>query len=253
MIKIMKYPGSKLTVIPEIIGKYNKSNKKYFIDVFSGSGSVIMNIKSEYKIYNDINPDLVFLFSTLKNNYDLFYKDISKAVATKKIFFDYYDKRTDFARNNIYGALKTFYDFNVNFGGMGNTYSKIDKSLYGSIKKNIDNLNLIKNDVKKWVIENMDFKELITKYDSQNSFFYFDPPYPGKSWYEYNFNIDDFKDLNNIIKNIKGKYLMNFNKEDELPLKIFGEPTYIKKYANQNGRIDKNDLKFRYVSFYTNL
>ena len=107
MIKIMKYPGSKLTVIPEIIGKYNKSNKKYFIDVFSGSGSVIMNIKSEYKIYNDINPDLVFLLSTLKNNYDLFYKDISKAVATKKIFFDYYDKRTDFARNNIYVSFYT--------------------------------------------------------------------------------------------------------------------------------------------------
>ena len=46
---------------------------------------------------------------------------------------------------------------------------------------------------------------------------------------------------------------MNFNKEDKLPLKTFGEPTYIKKYANQNGKTDKNDLKFRYISFYTNV
>ncbi len=253
MIKIMKYPGSKLILIPEIIDKYNKSGKKYFIDVFAGSGSVIMNIKSEYKIYNDINTDLVFLFNTLKNNCDIFYKNISKVVSTKKTFFDYYDKRIDFMHNNVYNALKTFYDFNVNFGGMGNTYSKIDKSLYGNIKKNIDNLNLIKNDVIKWNIENMDFKELIKKYDNSNVFFYLDPPYPGKNWYEYNFNADDFRDLNNIIKNIKGNYLMNFNKEDELPLKIFGAPSYIKKYINKNGKTDKNDLKFRYVSFYTNL
>lgn len=253
MIKIMKYPGSKLILIPEITDKYNKSGKKYFIDVFAGSGSVIMNIKSEYKIYNDINTDLVFLFNTLKNNYNIFYKNISKVVSTKKTFYDYYDKRIDFMHNNIYNALKTFYDFNVNFGGMGNTYSKIDKSLYGNIKKNIDNLNLIKNDIIKWNIENMDFKELIKKYDNSNVFFYLDPPYPGKNWYEYNFNADDFMDLNNIIKNMKGNYLMNFNKEDELPLKIFGAPSYIKKYINKNGKTDKNDLKFRYVSFYTNL
>ncbi len=253
MIKIMKYPGSKLTILPEIIEKYKKSNKNYFIDVFSGSGSVIINVNSEHKVYNDINTDLVNLFYVLKNNFDLFYTNISKIIATKKTFFDYYDKRIDFMHNNIYNALKTFYDFNVNFGGMGNTYSKIDKSLYGNVKKNINNLNLIKNDIKYWTIENMDFKDLIKKYDNNDSFFYLDPPYPGKNWYEYNFTIDDFKDLNNIIKNIKGKYLMNFDKEDLLPLKIFGEPQYTKKYVNKNGKTDKNNLKFRYVSFYTNL
>ncbi|EQD56629.1 DNA adenine methylase, partial [mine drainage metagenome] len=86
--------------------------------------------------------------------------------------------------------------------------------------------------------------------DHDNAFFYLDPPYPGKNWYRFGFEEGDFHDINSMLKNIRGKYLMNFKSEDHLPQKIFGNPQYVKKYENRN---TKEEGEYRYISYYTNI
>jgi len=65
-------------------------------------------------------------------------------------------------------------------------------------------------------IENLDFETCIKKYDRKHTLFYCDPPYLHTSGYKYSFTIDDHKRLAELLKNIKGKFLLSINDHPEI-------------------------------------
>ncbi len=255
MQRIMRYPGSKARPLPVIREIYLKSGSESFIDVFGGSGTVLLNIESISKVYNDIDPDLYSIFEAIKNNYTEFAAELRKIAKTKETFMGFGKGTVTISRSSggIYNAARTFWKFNTLFGGLGDTYGKMDKSTYGRFIKSIKILEESVNDIRSWTLENMDFREIVRKYDGVRSFFYFDPPYPGKNWYNYNFKREDYEDLRSLMRKMSGKYLMNLDSADECLKSIFGNPSFVRKYVNLNGRDDSNGKKFRYVSFYTNV
>lgn len=67
-------------------------------------------------------------------------------------------------------------------------------------------------DISADVREQMDYKDLIEKYDSKETFFYLDPPYYGKeNFYKLKVRDKNFHiDLNRTLKNIKGNFLLSY-------------------------------------------
>ncbi|MEM0140183.1 MAG: DNA adenine methylase [Ferroplasma sp.] len=249
----MKYPGAKTVLVSEIKRVYKQSGCNTFIDVFAGSASVLLNIDSSRRIYNDINPDVYNIFSVLRNNFKSIYMPMENLAEDKETFFDFYDRRILFNSDDekIENAFNSLFRLNTRFGGMGSTYGKKDKSLYGNFKKNIANLSMSESIIENMAVENLDFRELLSKYDSPKSFFYLDPPYPGKDWYSDGFTESDYMDLKMVLKKLQGKFLMNFNSGNQLIYKIFGKPLYKLKFENKNGKADQgND---REVDFYSNM
>jgi len=62
-------------------------------------------------------------------------------------------------------------------------------------------------------INNRDYKEIITKYDSTNSFFYIDPPYYNKELYYINHDFDNndkHVELSEFLKGIKGRFALSY-------------------------------------------
>jgi DNA adenine methylase len=61
-------------------------------------------------------------------------------------------------------------------------------------------------------VENMDFQEVIEKYDSVSTYFYCDPPYfLTESYYSnHDFTKDTHERLANVLKNIKGKFSLSY-------------------------------------------
>ena len=63
-------------------------------------------------------------------------------------------------------------------------------------------------------VENMDFEEVIKKYDSPNVYFYVDPPYhtvgEGVYYSNHNFDRNDHERLANSLKNIQGKFSLSY-------------------------------------------
>ncbi len=61
-------------------------------------------------------------------------------------------------------------------------------------------------------IENLDFRKLISLYDSPQTFFYIDPPYfDVKNYYKYLFSYDDHTDLANLLSGVSGRWLLSYN------------------------------------------
>lgn len=74
-------------------------------------------------------------------------------------------------------------------------------------------------------IENLSWKELITRYDKPGNFFYLDPPYYGCPDYMHNFEPEDFEDLAKHLANIGGKFMLSINDRPEVR-EIFKEFCY---------------------------
>ena len=67
-------------------------------------------------------------------------------------------------------------------------------------------------------VENLDYSDLINKYDSPDTLFYLDPPYFSKEHYysNHSFNKDSHEQLCNQVKNIKGKFIMSYYDFEDL-------------------------------------
>lgn len=61
-------------------------------------------------------------------------------------------------------------------------------------------------------VENLDFEDVIKKYDSPNTYFYLDPPYfKTENYYSnHDFGLKDHERLSNTLKNIQGKFSLSY-------------------------------------------
>lgn len=262
-LRLMKYPGAKTTMIPDIENIFLNSELRKFIDVFGGSGIILLNVRAPEKVYNDVDKRLFNLFNVLQKHSQTLYNNLYDSVQNgelsraqlknmksrkgERIVEDDRDLGPDEL------ALRTLKENTLSFGGMGETYNTREKSVHRYAMKTLQQFPSIQKEVKTWIIENMDFRDLIKKYDSRGAFFYLDPPYFGRKWYNHNFGTGDYEELNELMKNMKGKYLLNIDAgQDELE-DIFGLPDFIKRYENQNQNVQTGTRPPRLKAFYTNV
>lgn len=232
-----------------------KSGIKTYIEPFSGSMATFMDDKSlnfETVIYNDKNRHQVNLYrccvepdkfipvleklkeTILKTDetdpikkWD-FYKSIYKKYQKNEFLDDLNFEIGDFKRAALYAFLITSAHNSVFPRGAGFNGYKKDKDklklevLIDKLKKNkyTDKLKSIKE------FHNIDFEELINKYDSEETFIYLDPPYArfdekkgeddAKRLFWYGADSDDFfgpashRRLLELIKKTKSRWSLSY-------------------------------------------
>ena len=216
-----------------------------FIDVFGGSGSVLLG-KPEvhpFEVYNDFDRNLVNLFRCMKDRTMATIREIGFCnlnsredfIAIKK-FFEYGEFTDEYLSEELQMTeltlppleaeeiketrLRITQDYDVRRAAMflkllRYSYSSSCKSfasqpfdirkLFGLIKELEDRMANV-------VVENQDFETLIKHYDRPDSFFYADPPYfSTEDMYEVGFGWDDHVRLRDTLKNIQGKFLLSYN------------------------------------------
>ena len=221
---LFPYAGGKFYLMKDIKEVFEKSGRHVAVDVFGGSGKFLLNVEARNKIYNDIDSRLVNLFRVMKERSEEFRNRFESFVYSRELFEEYFKMLE--TGEPVEDAYRTFYVFYCSFAGKGGTfgYQVRDRKSLG--RKVIDvstRLQDFHNEIQGWTIEHLDFRDLMKRYDSEDAFFYLDPPYFGKKFYRHNFTEKDFEDLAGILPGLKGKYLLNINK-NEFILDRFGAP-----------------------------
>lgn len=106
-------------MLEDIIGIINKSGKNAIIDVFSGSGKILLNINARIKVYNDINGNIVNFFNEVKHNKNNIIKKLSYAINSRELFNLYNEPTPD----NTENAFRFLYRNILSFNGEGRNYS----------------------------------------------------------------------------------------------------------------------------------
>lgn len=82
--------------------------------------------------------------------------------------------------------------------------------------------------LKKWIIENIDFKKTLLKYNTIRVFLYIDPPYlKGSEIYSYSFTMDQFRGLKDMLDEHKGSYILSLSMIDPEMIGIYGQPDLV--------------------------
>lgn len=222
----------------------------WFIDVFGGSGSVLLDNPEicPFEVYNDFDRNLANLFRCMKER---------TMAVIRELGFCHLNSREDFIAVRRFFENEQFedrylseelkltelilplpeaeelkeirtritQDFDVRRAAMflkllRFSYSSSGKS-YASqpfdIRKLFGLISQLQDRMANVVVENQDFETLIKHYDRPNAFFYLDPPYfSTEDMYEVGFGWDDHVRLRDTLKNIKGKFLLSYNDCNEI-------------------------------------
>ncbi len=271
-VRLLKYPGSKKSALPDIEGAFRNSGCTRLVDVFGGSGSVSLNILSRETVYNDTSTQLSGLFSAIQQCPEEMQRSFSRLLKNVEGKGENAEKLNRAARllgetdlreavrgiadecsEKVQRGLATLLENTARFGGMGDTYSTVkEKSPYRSMKRALETLPLVSGRVHGWKVESMDFRKLVDLYDGAGTFFYFDPPYPGKDWYGTTFSINDYTELAKIVRSLMGKYLLNLDDSDAEVQSIFGKPSFTRRYKIRYSGRNPGNGAYRLLHFYTN-
>ena len=223
-------------MLNDILEIFRNSGKKTIVDVFGGSGKVLLNAEAKIKIYNDLNADVVDFFEEIRKNKDSVLEKLNYTLNSRELFTRYKEITDDKTEN----VFRYFYRNMLSFNGDGKSYSYSSRrNKSATITHMKEAIDTCYNDIKSWTIERLDFRELIRRYDSEGTFFYLDPPYHNiKGLYEYELTGQDYIEMKALLDEIKGKYLLNIN-EDDFISNVFGNPQIRKEYTNfgVNGRV----------------
>ncbi len=221
--KIIQYTGGDYYIADKILERlYKVGNGKYtFVEVFGGSGyisQIIDRNKFPNIIYNDINDKLTTLYKMVKEKPQelaFLLSLLPYSRSFNKIVRELLEK------NRNLGELETaalfFYLINTSFSGgllKGFSYAIIPHA--NRAKSFRKRTRAILDFAKNWhdiTIENLDFRKVIQIYDSEKTVFYLDPPYLDRSeeYYGVTFTIKDFRDMANMLTQIKGKFLLKID------------------------------------------
>lgn len=241
---MVSYIGGK-SLIGKWIRNYIPLDIETYVEPFSGQFWVFFNIElSKYSklktiVYNDINPLNVNLFKCVRNHKELL-KECNKLDAQEKgVFptnpvckknFDNFQKEifsSDFLigeEPNYEVAAKYAYILTQVWSGTNPEKGKfIDlkgkyTSKFDSFKKKLQSPKWQTYFDKITVTENMDFSDVIEKYDSPTTYFYCDPPYYKTENYYANheFGLQTHERLANSLKSINGKFSLSYYYFDKL-------------------------------------
>lgn len=183
----------------------------HYIEVFGGALSVFyQKTPSKIEIINDINSDLINLHRIIKTRPQSLSCELNSMLKSREILYLIKQGKIK-PKNSIQKAAFYFYLISLSFGSKADSFA-MPKSRY---PKNIyKDFTTCSKRLKQAIIENLSYEKIIKEYDSSQTLFYLDPPYVGTEKYykmEKDFGLDEHKNLANLLKNIKGKFMLSYN------------------------------------------
>jgi len=218
--KAFGYAGGQRALLPHVINLIPAH--KTFVELFAGGATIFFNkAPSEVEVINDIDNRLINLYNVLREHPEEFKRQISLMPNSRELFARFKReiiKETDeIKRAAMYYYLIT------------NTWSGKTKAVGYVAKPHASKeMEWFANRLRHVIIENLDYKECLEKYDAPDVFVYADPPYVrgGPSLYEFSFEEKDHMEFADVMKRIAGKFLITY---DDHPLIDILFKDYFKK------------------------
>lgn len=232
-LNLIQYAGGDFFLLKHIYKMF--APHLTYVEVFGGGAHVLLNKPpSKVEVYNDLDSNLYNLFKVVRDKPDEFLKKAELLIYSRQQYYDYLLKlRQGGFRDDVERAVAYYYVvWAAFFGALGKGFAvrKKRNSARGFFN-NLENVRRIHERLKNVVVENLDFRECIRKYDYEDAFFYLDPPHlyiateKSKDYYAVGFTEEDYFDLLNMLTKIKGKFL----------LKQSGAVKFLNEWAEKNG------------------
>lgn len=216
------YIGGKRRLSRAVIRRIEAVPHRRYIEPFVGMGGIFLRRRqaAPVEVINDLNGDVANFFRVLQEHYPYFI-DLLRFRVASRAEFERLKELPPERLTDLNRAARFLYLQRLAFGG------KVAGRHFGvspahSARFNITKLEPMLSEIHERlagvVIERLDFRELIARYDHPDALFYLDPPYFGSEG-DYGADLFDraaFEDLAALLTGLRGKFLLSINDTPEI-------------------------------------
>jgi DNA adenine methylase len=216
------YLGGKKQLAARIASILEQIPHDLYAEPFTGMGGVFFRrrLVPRAEVINDVSGDVTTLFRILQRHYPQL-MDVLKFQITSRREFERLASLDPSTLTDLERASRFLYLQKLAFGGKitGRTFG-VDTT--GGARFNLTRLAPILEEVHERlsgvVIECLDWRKFIDRYDRAGTMFYLDPPYYGcENDYGKNvFSRDDFAEMAERLASIKGRVMISLNDTPEV-------------------------------------
>ena len=242
----LTFYGGKQRLAEDIIATFPLNYQRlHYIEPFFGGGAVFfLKNPSVMETINDIKKEIFTLykvlqdkkkFERLKERCDFLINDENLFKYSREILLEKIKPEDD---TEI--AFSLFYVNNLSMLGVQEAFAyqnKIKKlKRFNSFKGKVERLDIASLRLRNTQILNRDALDIIKKFDSRDSLFYLDPPYPEAHQGQYKgYTNEDFKNLVDVLNPIKGRFILSFYEKEWMNLPEEWEKVKFKTIFRETG------------------
>jgi DNA adenine methylase len=222
-----------------------------YAEPFGGGGGLLLAKKRvTHEVYNDIDSSLFDFFEVLSKQdlYEKFVRRVSVLPYSKELF-DKYVVTWEYEEDQVERVSMWFVIIRQVFSGLigGGGWSrgwKSSKAWFSVLEK----LPEVHERLQRVFLENIDFRKLFEKYDSEKTLFYVDPPYIEDTrvggGYLHELTDEEHEELVQILLELEGKVVLSgFKNEIYAPLVENGWEVHTKMVACSSSSSNKKGLR----------
>jgi DNA adenine methylase len=210
------YIGGKRILAKKIIARINASPHEAYAEPFVGMGGVFLrrSMAPKMEAINDINGEVANLFRILQRHYPQF-MDTLRFQITSRREFERLSRTDPSTLTDLERAARFLYLQRLAFGGKvrGQTFGVTMDGGRFNIMKLAPQLEEIHERMAGVVIENLNWRAFIERYDRPGTLFYLDPPYWGceDDYGKAVFSRDQFEEMADVLDGIRGAFILSLN------------------------------------------
>ena len=190
-----------------------------YVEPFSGGAQVFFHKpRSKVEVLNDLDSQLVNFYRVCRSHYEELIRYM-RFMPVSREWFDDCKKHNGEGLTDIQRASQYLYLQKLAYGG------RVTRKAFGihiGARPTLREETIIKtlteahSRLAEVQIEHLPYDEVIRRYDRPGTFFYLDPPYYDIRLYRYNLEHDDFERMVELLKSIKGKFMLSLNDHPEV-------------------------------------
>jgi len=184
---------------------------KTYVEPYAGGAAVYFYKEpAEKEVLNDMDKEIAFAYRFIRDMSPRDYEALKKKNwVISRATFDKVKRMTP--QNDVDRFYKFYY---TKKGSFRKGCTDVDVGRIGK-RIGIDRLPKVQGRLRGVAINSSDALKMINKYDSKNTLFYLDPPYPETTrigGYAPDFTRDDMAKLTDRLRHIKGKFILSMDK-----------------------------------------
>ena len=230
---IFTYWGGKTSIVDWVISHFPADYEELiYIEPFCGSAVVLLNkLPSWHEVINDLDKNLFYVYRAIRERPD----ELKKLLDNTMFSVNELGYAVDIVEGKekpddwIYIASAKLVSMMISMMGRPTsgaiscsvTEMQSKQNRVKTFRYRYQHIEQVRSRLKNCYLLNKDSIKVIDQHDSVKSFFYLDPPYPetNQKGYDHVYDMDDFNNLTNKLKTIKGKYLISFEMKDGMECK----------------------------------
>jgi len=247
---ILAWPGGKRRLAKTIIPLITSRPHSCYVEVFAGGASMFfMRPPAEVEVLNDINGDVGNLLRVVKHHLEEFIKQFKWVHASREMF-EQAKATPPQILTDIQRAARFLYIQKMSFGG------KVTGQAFGISPSSPPRFNILRIEedlsqahirlARTW-IETLPWQKCIASWDRPYTLHFLDPPYWQTEGYGVPFGIEEYYQLAETMRAMKGSAVLTINDHPEMRKAFKGfamEPVDIKYTIGGGKGVNRKELVY---------